>query len=112
MNKRNPYNIIKSRYVTEKAKVLESLKDASSNPSLKKCEAPKYVFLVDKNANKVEIAGALEEIYSNNKIKVVKVNTVNMKSKIKRVKGRLGKTAAFKKAIVTLEKGNIIEENI
>lgn len=109
MNNRNPYEIIKRRHVTEKTKMLNELQNAKSNKSLAKFKLPKYVFVVDQNANKQEIASALEEIYQENKIKVVSVNTVNVKSKARRARGRFGKTAGFKKAIVTLEEGDNLD---
>lgn len=109
MNSRNPYQIIKYRRVTEKTKMLQELQKANSNKSLARFKLPKYVFVVDTHANKQEIAGALEEIYQEHKIKVVSVNTVNVKSKARRARGRLGKTAAFKKAIVTLEEGDDLD---
>lgn len=100
--RKSPFKIIKHRHVTEKAMMLQSLKDADSNPSLKKCQSPKYVFVVDRSANKTEIAQAIEEIYSDEKIKVVKVNTISIKEKARRVRGRSGFKSAFKKAVVTL----------
>ncbi len=107
---KNPYDIILSRHVTEKARVLEQLQFNASNACVKKCDAPKYVFIVDKRANKQQIAKAVEEIYADKKIKVVAVNTVSVKPKAKRVRGRAGIKAGFKKAIVTLEAGDSIEE--
>ena len=83
--------------------------NAKGNPSVARCQSPKIVFDVDPKANKTEIAGAVEEIYKEKKIKVVKVNTINVGSKQRRVKGFLGKTAAFKKAVVTLRPGDTIE---
>lgn len=110
MANKNPYQVIKHRHVTEKATVLEQLKVATSNPSVARFELPKYVFIVDRNANKKEIALALEEIYKEKRVKVVSVNTLNVKSKPRRVRGRLGKTSAFKKAIVTFEKGDELDD--
>jgi len=107
--KKNPYEVIKHQHITEKAVMLEGLKSANSNPSLAKCESPKYVFIVDPRANKCEIAAAIEEIYSDKKVKVVSVNTINVKAKARRVRGRLGTKKSFKKAIVTLEKGDSLE---
>jgi large subunit ribosomal protein L23 len=108
---KDPYAVIKSRHVTEKAKVLEQLHTAENNLSLKRCESPKYVFVVASYANKFEIASAVEEIYKELKIRVTKVNTLHMKRKPKRRgRGRPGKTAAFKKAIVTMEPGDIIDQ--
>ncbi|MFI5334491.1 MAG: 50S ribosomal protein L23 [Chlamydiales bacterium] len=112
MSKRNPYEVVKSRYVTEKAKMLEQLQFNTSNPSVKKCDSPKYVFLVDKRANKQEIADAVEEIYSKKKVRVTKVNTVNMRQKPRRVRGRMGFKAGFKKAVVTLQAGDALEEKV
>jgi large subunit ribosomal protein L23 len=112
MIKKSPYDIIKSKHVTEKAKVMEQLQFNASNPCVKKCQSPKYVFIVDKRANKVEIAQAVEEIYAEKKIKVVSVNTVNVKPKQRRMRGRAGFRAGFKKAVVTLEAGDVLEENV
>lgn len=103
MTKQDPYHIIKSRHVTEKSMMLQELKNAESNRSVKRCESPKYVFVVDKKANKQEIAQAVEEIYKDKNIKVVAVNTVTLKPKRKRVRGRVGFCPGIKKAIVTLE---------
>lgn len=112
MLKKSPFDIVLSKHVTEKSRVLEQLQFNSSNPCVKKCDAPKYVFIVDKRANKQEIAKAIEEIYSDKKIKVVSVNTINAKPKARRMRGRPGMKAGFKKAIVTLEAGDTIEEKV
>jgi len=108
----NPYEIIKSRRLTEKSRVLEGLVQAKSNPSLSRCNAPKAVFNVHKKANKTEIAKAVEEIYADKKVKVVSVNTIVIKPKKRRVRGRKGKTAAIKKAVVTFRPGDQIEEQV
>ncbi len=112
MLKRNPYNVIKSRYVTEKARVLEGLQANNNNPCVKKCVTPKYVFLVDKNATKQEIAQAVETIYADKKIKVIRVNTITNKPKARTVRGRKGMKPGFKKAIVTLQAGGLIEDKV
>lgn len=109
---RNPYNVIKSRYITEKSSVLEGLHAAEGNKSLTRCKKPKYVFLVDNKANKAEIAHAVEAIYKEKGIKVKSVNTVNVKPKKRRVRGRLGFKSGFKKAVVTLEAGDMIESEV
>lgn len=108
MKKNSPYNIIKSRYITEKTHILEELKNNRSNPSVAKYDLSKYVFLVEKKANKQEIAEAVEEIYADKNIKVASVNTIVMKPKPCRVRGRLGVKPGFKKAIVTLQPGDTI----
>ncbi len=107
---RNPYDIIERKHITEKSSVLEGLQNSQSNKSVAACKTPKHVFIVKKDANKQEIAGAIEEIYKEKDVKVLKVNTITVKPKQKRRgKGRLGKTATFKKAIVTLQEGDTLE---
>lgn len=107
--KKDPYQIVKHRHVTEKTQMLEGLKSADSNRSIRSYKLPKYVFIVDPSANKKEIASALEEIYSEQKIKVVDVNTINVKPKVRRVRGRIGMTKSFKKAIVTLAENDSLD---
>ncbi|CAF23138.1 MULTISPECIES: 50S ribosomal protein L23 [Candidatus Protochlamydia] len=109
MTKKSPYQVVKYQYVTEKSMVLQQLKTAESNPSVKRCESPKYVFIVDRNANKEEISQAVEEIYKNENVKVMAVNTINVKAKARRVRGRPGFKNAFKKAIVTLRAGDSLD---
>ena len=107
----SPYKIIKKRYLTEKAAVLEKLKDATSNRSVSRCETPKYTFLVDSNANKPQIAEAIEAMYAEKNVKVIAVNTITVKPKMRNKRGRMnpGVKQGFKKAIVTLAVGNVIE---
>jgi large subunit ribosomal protein L23 len=112
MTKKSPFAVIKSRRVTEKSRVLEQLHTASSNPSLSRCKTPKFVFNVDPAANKQEIALAVEEIFADKKVKVLSVNTVTVKSKQRRVRGFLGKTSGGKKAIVTLQAGITLDEQV
>lgn len=59
----------------------------------------KYTFEVEKSANKIEIAKAVEEIF---KVKVVKVNTVSVRGQLRRQGRTQGYTKSWKKAIVTL----------
>lgn len=59
----------------------------------------KYTFKVDKNANKIEIAKAVEEIFG---VKVAKVNTVNVRGKFRRQGRNEGYTPSWKKAVVSL----------
>ena len=109
MTKKDPYQIIKHRHITEKATVLQELKNSKSNPCISRCESPKYVFVVDTKATKPQIAEAIEEIYKDKQLHVVAVNTIQVKSKPRRVRGRPGRKSAFKKAIVTFEKGDNLE---
>ena len=60
----------------------------------------KYAFKVQKSATKPEIANAVETMFKG--VKVADVNTINMKSKPKRLGVHAGRTATWKKAIVTL----------
>jgi len=62
-------------------------------------EGNTFTFEVAKDANKVEIRQAIEAIFD---VTVVKVNTLNVKPKPKRVRYQLGKTRTWKKAMVTL----------
>lgn len=109
VKQKNPYAIVKHLHVTEKSKMLQELKSATSNPCVARCESPKYVFIVDRDANKQEIKEALEEIYKEKNIRVKKVNTIQVKSKARRVRGREGMTSSFKKAVVTLDVGDSID---
>ena len=59
----------------------------------------KYTFEVAKDANKIEIAKAVEELFG---VKVAKVNTINVDGKLRRYGRFEGFTASKKKAIVTL----------
>ena len=66
-----------------------------------------YTFEVAKAANKIEIAQAVEELFN---VKVVKVNTINVKAKTKRYRyTSKGLTRTWKKAMVTLKEGDKIE---
>ena len=69
-------------------------------------EYNRFTFEVAKTASKIEIAKAVEEIFD---VKVLRVNTVNVKSKKKRMRNIEGKTRTWKKAIVTLAEGDTIE---
>lgn len=109
MATKNPYHVIKHLHVTEKSTMLGNLKSNESNPSVRKFVSPKYVFIVDKVATKVDIAAAIEEIYKDKKVKVTAVNTLIVKPKKRRVRGRQGMTDGFKKAVVTLQEGDEIE---
>lgn len=70
----------------------------------------KYTFEVSRDANKIQIAAAIEKMYG---VTVDKVNTLTQigkkKSRMTRTKMSSGKTATFKKAIVTLKEGELID---
>lgn len=66
----------------------------------------KYHFQVDRRANKVEIAQAIERLF---KVKVIDVRVSNVLGKKKRLGRILGQKSSWKKAVVTLAQGNHIE---
>ena len=72
--------------------------------------AKKYVFEVASDANKAEIAKAVEEVFAASKVKVAAVRTINMKKKPKRLGVHYGYISEWKKAIVTLtpDSGEIV----
>ena len=86
------YQIILNPLVTEK--------------STQQSEFNKMVFSVPVNATKLEIKSSIEKIFS---VKVISVNTILLKGKVKRFKGVLGRRSNTKKAIVTLAPGNTID---
>ncbi|NQU73354.1 MAG: 50S ribosomal protein L23 [Candidatus Omnitrophica bacterium] len=86
------YDIVKSMLRTEKATML-----LSEN---------KYLFWVDKKANKIQIRKAVEDIY---KVKVESVNTSMQRGKKRRVRYVQGKSPDWKKALVTLKEDSKIE---
>ena len=86
------YQIILNPLVTEK--------------STQQSEFNKMVFSVPVNATKIEVKSSIEKIFS---VKVISVNTILLKGKVKRFKGVLGRRANTKKAIVTLAPGNTID---
>lgn len=82
---RTPYDVI--------------IKPVISETSMDNAQVKKYTFKVATNANKTEVKKAIEEIFE---VQVDKVNIMNVRGKIKRMGKNVGKTAATKKAIVTL----------
>lgn len=66
----------------------------------------KYVFEVNRDANKLEIGRAIEEIFN---VHVVSVRTIRMKGKVKRLGRFEGKRPDWKKAIVKLAPGEVID---
>lgn len=83
------YDIIRRPIITER--------------SMECVENGKYVFEVQKTANKVEIKKAIEEIFS---VKVEKVNTIILPGKMKRMGVHSGRRPEKKKAIIKLAKGS------
>ena len=64
----------------------------------------KYTFKVNKKATKPEIAKAVEKLFE---VKVLKVNTINVSGKTKRVGRNVGRTSDWKKAIVTIDTNTV-----
>ncbi|HMR31986.1 MAG TPA: 50S ribosomal protein L23 [Geminicoccaceae bacterium] len=69
-------------------------------------ELSQVVFRVRKDATKPQIKSAVEALFD---VKVTAVNTLNVKGKVKRFRGTLGKRDDVKKAIVTLAEGQKID---
>jgi large subunit ribosomal protein L23 len=90
----HPRNILIAPIITEKS----SNQIASQNT---------YTFKVSINANKIEIAKAIENIFS---VRVLAVNTIRMMGKPKRLGRYNGKRPDWKKAIVTLREGDKIAD--
>ena len=92
MNKINLYDSILSPVVTEK----------STNLS----EINKVVFKVNSLANKKSIKKSIEKIF---KVNVIKINIINKQRRIKIARGKKAKVRGYKKAIITLKKGQNID---
>ena len=82
------------------------LKPIITEDSMERLPEGKYTFEVAKDANKIEIAKAVEELFD---VKVAKVNTVSVKGKQKRMGRSVGFRPDWKKAIVTIEGEKTIE---
>ena len=92
MNKINLYDSILNPLVTEK----------STNLS----EMNKIVFKVNRSSNKKSVKKSIEKIF---KVNVVKINIINKQRRSKVVRGRKVKIQGYKKAIITLKKGQNID---
>ena len=92
MKKFNHLDTIISPNITEKATQLS--------------EFNKVVFKVHKGASKTAIKKSIEKLF---KVNVIKINTINLKGKTKLVRGKKSNKPGYKKAIVTLKKGQSID---
>ena len=90
---KDSYSILKKPLITEKSNLLRE-------------ELNQIIFEVDKKANKIEIKEAVEKLF---KVNVIKVHTINMQGKIKRLGRSRGKKPDWKKAIVTLKEGEHVD---
>jgi large subunit ribosomal protein L23 len=86
--------IVISPMITEKTSSLQSINNS-------------YTFKVSLNANKIEIAKAIEKIFN---VNVLSVNTICQSGKVKRLGRYTGKRADWKKAIVKLKAGDTIAD--
>ncbi len=88
--------IIKRPALTEKSQAMQ--------------EKGKYVFIVDMNANKIEIAKEVKKMYGVNVEDVATMRQIGKKkSRSTRTKVTTGRTSTFKKAIVTVAAGEVID---
>ena len=92
MNKINLYDSILSPLVTEKSTILS--------------EINKVVFKVNSLADKKSIKKSIEKIF---KVNVIKINIINKQRRIKIARGKKAKVRGYKKAIITLKKGQNID---
>jgi len=89
----NPYEVLRRPILTEK-----------SGQQAEKLN--RYTFKVDVRANKHQIKNAVERVFS---VKVLAVNVVNVRGKQRRLGRILGRTSAWKKAVVTVAAGQSIQ---
>jgi large subunit ribosomal protein L23 len=115
---KTPHDIIIAPYITEKSMGMSygDMRIKDENELVRK-----YTFLVDADANKIEIKSAIEAIYNAgkkdaDKITVEKVHTIRILGKMKRVRTKAtaypkaGRRPDRKKAIITLGKGQMLED--
>ena len=99
MAKLGVWDILKSPVVTEKSVLL---KEDSTDENSNRKAGQVLTFKVDKKASKIDIKGAVEEIFN---VKVSNVRTVQYEGKIKKRGRQEGRRPSWKKAYVTLKKG-------
>ena len=87
------YGIIEKPLVTEKSTVLQDIRN-------------QFTFKVRRSTNKSEVKKAVESLFD---VHVEKVRIIRMPGKIKRILGRPGRTAPWKKAVITLRQGETID---
>ena len=90
---KDPHTIVVAPHITEKS--TEKMDDDGV-----------YVFKVARDANKIEIKAAIEDIFD---VKVKNVNVSNQRGRRKRIGRSIGFTTGFKKAVVTLRPGHKID---
>lgn len=90
---KNRYSVLKKPLITEKSNIMKE-------------ELNQIAFAVDPRANKIEIKEAVTKLFN---VKVLKVRTINMLGKRKRLGRSEGKKSDWKKAVVTLKEGERID---
>jgi len=103
---RNPQQIIKRPLLTEKGNVQRETGGAVEAPSDPEQLSRKILFEVATDANKYEIRDAIEKLF---KVNVLDVHTSIVRGKEKRIGKFQGRRSNWKKAVVTLAKGQTIE---
>ncbi|MCA3008482.1 MAG: 50S ribosomal protein L23 [Phycisphaerales bacterium] len=87
------YDLVRRPVVTEKSTSMQAMRN-------------QFTFEVAPDANKIEVKKAIETLFA---VKVLRVNMVSMQGKQKRTFGRPGSSKPWKKAVVTLKKGDSID---
>lgn len=94
MKKEDLYDVLRAPVITEKSSIL--------------AQFSKYVFKVNVDVAKSTVKRAIEHIFN---VKVLKVNSIKTKGKVKMFRRTKGEQSDYKKMIVTLEKGKTIDLN-
>ena len=103
---RSPQTVIKRPLLTEKSARLRETGGASTAAAEGEAYAQKVVFEVARDANKIDIRRAVEQLF---KVSVTEVRTLVVRGKVKRVGRFSGQRPSWKKAFVTLKPGDNIE---
>lgn len=110
---KNPHEVILKPHITERSVMM-----SQGDPRIRVDSelSRKYTFIVSPDANKIEIKEAFEAIYNEGKkkkdeqISVAHVRTVNLPAKKRRVGKNVGYKKTRRKAIITLAKGQLLED--
>ncbi len=110
---KDPHNIILKPHITERTVLL-----SQGDPRIREDKeiTRKYTFVVASDANKIEIKQAFESIYNAGKkkkeelIQVSHVRTIKLPGKKRRVGRNIGYKPSIHKAIITLAKGQLLED--
>ncbi len=102
---KDPYSVVLGTIFTERSTLLQEEREIVARGKTK-ILAPKYTFKVHRGATKIDIKRAVETIF---KVSVTRVNTIRMPGKLRRVRQIPGYSPSWKKAVVTLKKGDSID---